>query len=169
MANRTVKVYGNVLSGPVNLTISINNVQVFSGSVAAAGNAIPAETQELASFDLDEAIGSPLAATFVVSGGDITVQRLEANHLTSLGPVLDDNGNATDVTITETSPEYTDFGGYSQGGWADKSSIMIDGVAQGDITSSVYGPSEFDLNEESTGSWHIKVRDGETMTCNFIV
>jgi len=157
MANRTVKVYGNVLSGPVNLTISINNVQVFSGSVAAAGNAIPAETQELASFDLDEAIGSPLAATFVVSGGDITVQRLEANHLTSLGPVLDDNGNATDVTITETSPEYTDFGGYSQGGWADKSSIMIDGESHGGTDNSY------------EGSWHIQVSDGETMTCNFSV
>ena len=163
MANRTIKLYGNVLSESANLTISMNNVQVFSGSVAAAGNAIPAETQELASFDLDEAIGSPLAATFVVSGGNITVQRLVANHLVPLG----ERQNGT--TITETSPEYMAFGGYSQGGWADKSSIMIDGVAQGDITSSVYGPSEFDLNEESTGSWHIKVRDGETMTCNFSV
>jgi len=165
MANRTVKVYGNVVSGPVNLTVSINNIEVFSEVVAA----IAAEMQVLATFELDEAIGSPLAATFVVSGGDITVQRLEANHLTSLGPVLDKDGNATDVIITETSTKYTEFRDYSGGGWADKSDIVINGVAQGDITSSVYGPSEFDLNEESTGSWHIKVRDGETMTCNFIV
>ena len=68
-----------------------------------------------------------------------------------------DNGNATDVTITETSPEYTDFGGYSQGGWADKSSIMIDGESHGGTDNSY------------EGSWHIQVRDGETMTCNFSV
>ena len=151
MANRTVKVYGNVLSESANLTISMNNVQVFSGSVAAAGNAIPAETQELASFDLDEAIGSPLAATFVVSGGNITVQRLVANHLVPLGERQDG------TTITETSPEYTDFGGYSQGGWADKSSIMIDGESHGGTDNSY------------EGSWHIQVSDGETMTCNFSV
>lgn len=150
MANRTVKLYGELSSptGSVTAIINFNNQQVFSGAINTSDAELPSSpesTTVIATFDVDEEIVGSVPFSVSVTGGAIMAQRMEATHMVALSDA-----------VTETSEEYTSFQQYSIGGWSDKDTVRVDGVPMG-------------TDNSHTGSWPIAVLDGQVMECNYSI
>lgn len=149
MANRTVKFTGIAFSntGSVNIQATFNNQSVFNGDVSvptSEGTSI----QDLFTFDIDQAINGNIPLTFTVNGGtvkfiDCLMNYTQSNDFTDTNSVRDKN-----VAVA------TDFFSSSAN---MKTNISIDGDAY-DTTRT----------DETTGSLHVEVLDGSSLTCDIV-
>ena len=145
MANRTVKFTGIAFSnaGSVNIQATFNNQTVFNGDVSVPTTE-GTSGDDLFTFDIDQAINGNIPLTFTVTGG--TVKFIDCLMNYSASENFERNGVTTNVA--------TDF---DVNGSDMKTNISIDGDAY-DTTRT----------PETTGSLHVEVLDGSTLTCDIV-
>jgi len=152
MANRTVKFMGYSSSPTVNVTFVFNGTEVFNGAVSNDGT-----LGSLFTFDIDRTLEGDVPGTVSVSGGDLTIVSLIANHSDyERVEFTDANGDLhEEVTNADVINTYEWF---DNGANTSKRNIIIDGVAydKGDTTTL-------------SGAWHVHIADGQSMECDWVV
>ena len=108
MANRTFKVYGQAYaaSGDVNVTMTVNGTQVFSGAVndsTTVRSGPPSIENHLWTYELDENTTGNFAVSIVVTGGELCLGYTESNlNKTQLIPDSWFVDNADTLTTPES-------------------------------------------------------------------
>ena len=150
MANRTVKFTGIAFSnaGSVNIQATFNNQTVFNGDVSVPTSE-GTSTDDLFTFDIDQAINGNIPLTFTVTGGTVKFIDCLMNYIRS-NDFVDTSGDQ-DINVAVA----TDF--TSNNNIDMKTNISIDGDAY-DIVHTA----------ETEGSWHVEVSDGSTLACDIV-
>ena len=146
MPIRTVKFTGIAFSdtNSINIQATFNNQAIFNGNVNVPSTE-GTDIQELFTFDIDQTINGNIPLTFTVTGGTIKFVDCLMNY-TSNADFVDSNGDTVNVG-TDFTINSSDM----------KSNISIDGNAY-----------EVTHTPEESGSWHVEVLDGSTLTCDIV-
>jgi hypothetical protein len=110
MANRTVQILGQGYgANPAQITVTANGNTVFSGTVSAVDQPLPALpnldinlSEILCTFEIDQAFTGQIPMTCAVSSGTVIFAQIYANYVAILNPVY----TPEQITIL-TSPTTT--------------------------------------------------------------
>jgi len=152
MANRTVKFMGYSSSASVDVVFVFNGTEVFNGTVSSDGT-----IGSLFTFDIDRTLDGDVNGTVSVSGGDLTIVALNANHEVNAHAELTNLDGSIIPEMTEEQGEST-YTWFDSAANTSKKNITIDGVPyhKGDV-------------DNLPGAWHIGITDGQSMVCDWVV
>jgi hypothetical protein len=145
MGNRTLKFIGNAFSADgsdVNVAFSINNVEVFNGSVTASAGEMPVPSisagSELFSFELDGSVTGVIPVSISVTGGDLQFETLYSNYVYT--------NSTDDPTVT-----FGTLSGITETNKV-KTAVQVDGVSvdtsssSGDFVVNIYNGADCSMN-----------------------